>query len=338
MRVGNIDTTEELLVIAEIGNNHEGDFSLATRMLQAAAKTGAQVVKFQTFITEHYISRDDPKRFAQIKSYELSQEQFRELARIAREEGVAFMSTPLDLESARFLNEIVPAFKIGSGENTFYPLLKTVAEFGKPIILSSGVADLGVIRKAIETIDAARASAGVTSETALLHCVTSYPTKPEDCNLGAMTSMRQVFPRHCVGYSDHALGIDAALCAVALGAEIIEKHFTLDKNYSSFRDHALSATPDELELFVRKAREIRSMLGTGEKIPRRCEQDIEPKVRRAICAARDLAEGTVLTLDDLCWTRPTGNGMTPGSEHLVIGGKLCRDIKAGERIIPELLS
>jgi N,N'-diacetyllegionaminate synthase len=333
MLIDRVDTTKELLVIAEVGNNHEGSLNQAIALIKSVASTGAQVVKFQTFKTEFYVSPENPKRYEQLKGYELSENDFRELSRVAREEGLIFLSTPFDLKSAEFLNDLVPAFKIGSGENTFYPLLSTVASFGKPIILSTGCADNEVISKALNTIERTKEKLNIKSETGILHCITSYPTKMEDCNLAAITQLKQKFSRCTVGYSDHTLDMEASLIATSLGAEIIEKHFTVDKNYSAFHDHKISATADELREFIKKARDIRTMLGEGEKTPRQCEIEIENKVRRAICAAVDILPGTVVEASHICWTRPLGDGLAPGNESVLVGKKALFRVRKGERIM-----
>jgi len=335
MLIDRVDTKKELLVIAEIGNNHEGSLKQGIALIKSVASSEAQVVKFQTFKTEFYVSPENPKRYEQLKGYELSENDFRELARVAREEGLIFLSTPFDIRSAEFLNDLVPAFKIGSGENTFYPLLSKVASFGKPIILSTGCADNRVISNALNTIQSNRERLNIKSETAILHCITSYPTNKEDCNLSAITQLKQHFPDCTVGYSDHTLNMEACLVATSLGAEIIEKHFTIDKNYSAFHDHKLSATAGELKDFIKKARDIRIMLGEGGKTPRPCEIEIENKVRRAICAAVDIPLGTVIDATHICWTRPQGDGLAPGNEDLVLGKKALSLIRKGERILVE---
>jgi N,N'-diacetyllegionaminate synthase len=338
MIVGSIDTKRKPMVIAEIGNNHEGSLDQAVRLVRSVATTGAQVVKFQTFKTEYYVSPENSKRFEQLKHFELSENDFREIARIAAEEGLVFLSTPFDLLSAKFLNDLVPAFKIGSGENTFYPLLSAVASFGKPIILSTGCADVEIITTALNTIDKSRSGLNLEADTAILHCITSYPTNKEDCNLAAITQLKQNFPGLTVGYSDHTLDMDACLIAIALGAEIIEKHFTLDKNWSAFHDHKLSATADELKEFMQKARDVRLLLGAGHKAPRPCEIEIENKVRRAICAAIDLPQGLTIESNHLCWTRPLGNGLEPGRENLLVGKRTLVAIKKGERILADFVT
>lgn len=337
MLIDNINTEKDILVIAEIGNNHEGSLKQAIKLIKGVATTGAQAVKFQTFITEHFVSPENPQRYEQLKKFELSQDEFRELAHVAKNEGLIFLSTPFDIESALFLNDLVPAFKIGSAENTFYPLLTTVAKCGKPIILSTGCADIQIITQALKVIDQAKFENQKSAETAILHCITSYPTTYENCNLAAITQIKSYFPNCTVGYSDHTLGIDASLYAIALGAKIIEKHFTLDKDYSNFHDHKISATPNELSELISKARNVQVMLGDGIKTPRDCEIEIEQKIRRAICAKSDIEAGQIITEENLCWTRPIGDGLAPGSESKVLGKKTSRRIKKGERIMPSLL-
>ena len=239
MRIGTVDIEKEVLVIAEIGNNHEGSFEAAVKMLHAAADAGVHAVKFQTYKTELYANpHHDEARFKRLKRFELTQDQFKKLKDTADTRGVMFLSTPFDLESAEFLNELVPAFKIGSGENTFYPLLEKIASFCKPIIMSCGISEVSSIRAAKTAIEAVWKRHNYTGELALLHCVSAYPTKPEEANLLAIKRLQREFG-DVVGYSDHTLGIEAAVVSLGLGARIVEKHFTLDKNYSDFRDHQM---------------------------------------------------------------------------------------------------
>ena len=240
-------------IIAEIGNNHEGNFQVAQQMLIAAAKTGVNAVKFQTFKAECFVGYSNLDRFKQIKSFELSQNEFIELKHIADNEGVEFLSTPFDLESAEFLNSIVSKFKISSSDNTFYPLIEKIASYKKPIILSSGISNLEIIENTLDIIKNSNGEDFINDNLSVLHCVTSYPTDIHEAQLGSIQFLRQNLP--CtIGYSDHTLGIDACVLSVALGAKIIEKHFTLDHNFSSFRDHQISATPEEMINLVEKIR------------------------------------------------------------------------------------
>jgi N,N'-diacetyllegionaminate synthase len=292
-------------------------------------------VKFQTFRTEDFVSRKDKARFERLKSFELTQAQFERLSIQARALGLLFISTPLELGSAAFLDGIADALKIASGDNTFYPLLETVARTGKPLILSGGLADTRLLATVRAHIHQVWAETQRPAELAILHCVTSYPVEPAQANLAAIRNL-QTELGGTVGYSDHTLGIEAAVLAVALGARIIEKHFTLDKNQSDFRDHKLSADPPELAELVRRVKEARILLGNGAKIPQDCERALEPVVRRSIAARRNLPAGTILTRADLTWLRPAG-GLPPGQEHLLLGKRLAQPCAAGDLLRIESL-
>jgi N,N'-diacetyllegionaminate synthase len=335
MKIGHVDTDKEILVIAEIGNNHEGSYALAEELVGRAAEAGAQAVKFQTFKTEYFVSRNDRDRFDRLKSFELSQGDFEKLHALASDLGMLFISTPLDLESAEFLNTIVSAYKIASGDNTFYPLIREVAKTGKPIIMSGGLADICELKKSRSLILGTWNAKKILQSLAILHCVCAYPVPPEQANLGAIRHLHQEL-QCTVGYSDHTIGIDAAVLSVALGARIIEKHFTIDKNYSDFRDHSLSADPAELKILVEKINEVSLMMGPGEKIIQNSERDIQTAVRRSIAARRNLSEGTIVKQEDIMWIRP-GDGLPPGSEHRVIGGRLSRPLSMGDQILPDYL-
>ncbi|MBZ0167291.1 MAG: N-acetylneuraminate synthase family protein [Candidatus Omnitrophica bacterium] len=335
MQIGKFNLDQDILVIAEIGNNHEGDFDRAGQMIHAAAQAGAGAVKFQTIVPEKLVAVSEEKRIQQLERFRFSYDQYAQLARIAEEQGVMFLSTPFDLESVRALTPMVPAFKIASSDNDFYPLLEAVAATGKPLIFSTGLADLEQISKTESFIDGVWRKNKINQEMAILHCVTSYPTKPEDANLRAIQTLREEFGG-TVGYSDHTMGIQAALTAVALGARIIEKHFTLDKNLSDFRDHQLSADPEDLKQLVQLVKEVQITLGDGSLNPRQSEMDIVHQVRRSIVAGRDLDAGQQLTPEDISWVRP-GGGLAPGSEGQILGKKLTKAVGKGERILAEYL-
>lgn len=336
MRIGSLNPGERVLVVAEIGNNHEGDPDLAEALIGLAAAAGADAVKFQTFRTESFVSRSDADRFRRLKSFELAPQQFERLAGAARRAGVLFLSTPLDLDSARFLEPLVAAYKVASGDNTFMPLLETIAETGKPIIISTGLATFEEVARARRTVERVWRDLGVRQEVALLHCVSSYPTEARDANLAAIGTLKRAF--ECtVGYSDHTLGIEAAVLAVAAGARIVEKHFTIDKHLSDFRDHRLSADPDELAALVRRIRDVEAMLGDGTRTPRACERDVITALRRSAVAGRDLPAGTVLGPQDIAWVRP-GGGIAPARASELIGRRLAGRVAAGERLDPRVLA
>lgn len=321
----------EALVVAEIGNNHEGDFESAKILVSEAARAGADAVKFQTFIPELFMSRSDEARFRRLESFRLSFDQFEHLAGLAHDLGLFFISTPLDMESAAFLDRIVDAFKIASGDNDFYPLIEKTAATGKPLIVSTGASDLERVSHTVAFIEAEWARRGIEGELAVLHCVSSYPVPFEQVNLRAIEVLLEQLSC-AVGYSDHTVGIEAPVLAAALGATIIEKHFTLDKNRSDFRDHKLSADPAEMKELVHRVHLAGLMRGKREKVVQRCEEPAAALIRRSIVAAKDLPGGRRLSLADLLWVRPAG-GLAPGEEKTLIGKILKRGVSFGERLL-----
>lgn len=333
MRIGSADTSQRVIVVAEVGNNHEGDPALAEELVRLAARAGADVVKFQAFNPDHYETARHGDRLARLRRFQLSHATFERLAAIAAEVGLAWLSTPFDLGSAAFLAPLVPVFKIASGDITFIPLLESVSRTGKPVILSTGAATIEEIEAAVACVRRVWRTGGISGSIALLHCVASYPVPSAQANLAAIMTLRERFPDCTIGYSDHTMGIEAAVAAVALGARIIEKHFTIAHDHSDFRDHQLSATPDELHALVERIRMTEAMLGTGEKVPQPCEVTGRVHFRRSIAAARDLSAGTVLQRVDLTWVRPA-DGIPPGREEDVIGRRLTCNIAAGMPIVP----
>lgn len=333
MKIGNCDLDKEVLIVAEIGNNHEGSFSRAEEMICRAAEAGANVVKFQSIVPERLVSSEQRERIAQLRRFKLSYRQFQALKTRADNEQVLFLATPFDLKGVRFLNDLVPAFKIASGDIDFFPLLEAVAHTGKPVLLSTGCATLTEIKEALARITGVWSRLGIEQDIAVLHCVASYPTPPHQANLKCITTLQQL--GLTVGYSDHTIGIDAAVAAVALGARIVEKHFTLDKQISSYRDHVLSADPKEFAEMVQRIRRISLMLGDGIKQPQPCECALQPFIRRSLAAARSLRKGHCITLDDLMWVRPQC-GLKAGQEHLVIGKRLACDVEMGTLLTSDL--
>lgn len=336
MYIGPVDLDKEALIVAEIGNNHEGSYSLAEEMIGLAAQAGVGAVKFQTFRTDLFISPQDKARVAQLKKYELSFNEFEKLSQFAIKSGLIFFSTPLDMESADFLNTITPVFKIASGDNNFYPLIEKVAAFGKPIILSTGMADLDLVAHAKESVEKVWCEKGIKQDMAMLHCVSAYPVRLADVNLAVIGCLKREFG--CtVGYSDHTSGIRASLYAVALGARIIEKHFTKDHNYSTFRDHQLSADPQEMTTLVERIKELELMMGSGNKQVMETERPVIEAARRSIVASRNLLDGHCIKPEDITWMRPTG-GLAPGEESLIIGKTLLQPVLKGHIILPAMLA
>ena len=330
MKIGTKDTTRKVFTIAEIGNNHEGSYSLAEEMVGKAAEAGADAVKFQTIVPGKLVPPDQQDRLLQLKKLCLTYYDFEKLSAVAKQENILFLSTPFDLESAAFLEPLVPAFKISSGDNRFFPLIEQVAQTGKAIILSTGLSAYNEILETRDFIYNIWKGSAIKSELAFLHCVSSYPTPIEQANLAAINRLKNL---GCtVGYSDHTLGIDAAIISVALGARIVEKHFTIDKNLSEFRDHKLSADPEEFSLLVSRINETLSMLGSGSNDISEGERDGIVSYRRSIVAAVDLQQGTLIDREKITWLRP-GGGLAPGKEDFLIGRKVKHDVKTGEMIL-----
>jgi N,N'-diacetyllegionaminate synthase len=330
MLIGSVDLTREVLVVAEIGNNHEGSYALAEEMIGSAAESGAQAVKFQTILPERLVTADQEARLAMLKRFQFSQSQFEGLAATANRLGVMFLSTPFDMASVAWLAPLVPAFKIASGDNDYTQLLRAVAATGKPVIMSTGLADLPAVSAARDLLRDTWRRLGVGEPgLALLHCVVSYPTPPAEANLAAINALETL--GETVGYSDHTLGVEGAVAAVAMGARLIEKHFTLDKKYSSFRDHQLSADPAELAELVRRIKLIEEMRGRQQKVVMAAEQPARDAVRRGVYAARDLALGTALDIEDLMFLRPRA-GLSPREADSRIGARLTKAVRAGESL------
>ncbi len=327
-----------IYIIAEAGVNHNGRFELAKQLIDAAVAAGADAVKFQTFIPEKVVSVFAEKAAYQkastgaqesqldmVRKLWLSYDSFRALAAYCREKGIQFLSTPFDLPSLDFLLSLeMPLIKIPSGEITNLPLLLAAARAKKPVILSTGMSDLDEIAFARDTL----LQNGCPS-VSLLHCNTEYPTPFEDANLRAMDTLRARFGGP-VGYSDHTLGIEAPVAAAALGAQIIEKHFTLDRTMEG-PDHSCSLEPDELAAMVRSVRHIELALGSGVKAPSASERKNMAIARKSIVAARAIKAGERFDETNLDVKRP-GDGVSPTRWFEVIGQTAKRDFAADEKI------
>ena len=332
MKIGRVDLNKEILVISEIGNNHEGNFGLAKAMISASAKEGAHVVKFQTIVPDKLVSVKEIETINLFRKFQFSQEQFQELKEYADTQGIMFMSTPFDVESVGFLDRLVPAFKIASGDNNYWPLIESVADTGKPIILSTGMADFQDICNTKRFIESCWHEREIEQELIILHCVSLYPTPPALVNLMSVRYLSEKL-ESIVGFSDHTIGLDAATIAIALGARVIEKHFTLDKNYSDFPDHAISMDPKDLGELVRRVKETEVMLGEYGVVIEEKQGEIAKIARRSIVAKTNLPAGTKLEWNNLNWVRP-GDGLPPGKEDQLLGKILNRDISCGELIMP----
>ena len=329
---------EPCFIIAEAGVNHNGDNELAKKLIDTAREAGADAVKFQTFRAEEIATADAEKAIYQtqttnrnepqlemLKGLELKREDFKRLSDYARKKKIVFLSSAFDGGSVDLLEELeVPAFKIASGEITNLPLLEHVASKRKPIILSTGMSTLDEVKDALEIIK----GKGM-EEVILLHCVTSYPARIEEMNLRAIETLRGAFSLP-VGLSDHTLGITVPVAAVALGACVIEKHFTLDRNLPG-PDQRASLEPEELKEMVSAIRNVELAMGDGTKRITAGEEEIKKVARRSIVANVDITEGTVVTEEMVSLKRP-GSGLGVKSMNLIVGSRTRASIKAGEII------
>lgn len=322
----------KVIIIAEAGVNHNGDIQIAKKLIDAAVDAGVDYVKFQTFKADSLVSKSakkaeyqsvnindgDDSQYAMLKNLELSHEDHLELMSYCEERNINFFSTAFDVEGVHYLNDLgLSFFKIPSGEITNYPYLKAVALYKKPVVMSTGMCSEKDIEKALEVL----VKFGLSMEMiSILHCNTEYPTPMKDVNLKAMLTIQEKFKTK-VGYSDHTLGIEVPVAAVALGAHVIEKHFTLDKTLPG-PDHVASLEPDELKAMVKAIRNIElAMSGNGGKVPSESEFKNIAIARKSLHIKRDLLKGHTITDEDLIPLRP-GDGISPMEWENVIGKTL----------------
>ncbi len=317
-------------LIAEAGVNHNGRLRLAKRLVEAAAEAGADAVKFQTFRTEKLVSVAGKSQREMLRRLELSEQDHRALWDYCRERAILFLSTPFEEGSADFLGNLgVAAFKIPSGEVTNLPFLGHLARKGRPLILSTGMSMLEEVKQAVEAIHREG-----NDRLILLHCVSSYPADPSEANLRAIQTLRGIFDLP-VGYSDHTMGIEVALAAVALGACVIEKHVTLNRRLPGPDQHA-SLEPAELKALVKGIRAVESALGHGRKEPVPSEQATAAVARKSLVSVKPIPAGSRLTSDLIAIQRP-GTGLPPAMLPQVLGRSAARDIPAGTPLTEEML-
>ena len=325
---------KKVFLIAEAGNNHEGSFQVAKKLILEAKKSGADAIKFQTFIPELFVSSREKKRFNILNKFKLSFEQFRKLAEYAKLKNIIFFSTPLDQRSAFFLNRIQKIFKIASSDSNFSLLLKQISGFNKDIILSTGMTDINTIKVSKKSIFNywKKNKKKKKNKLCLMHCVSSYPVPYNEANLNAIKTLSKNFKDCVIGYSDHTIGNQAALGAVALGAKVVEKHFTLSKNFSKFRDHKLSATPKEFRELANDIRKLESMLGDGQKNTiQNSEKKSSNYMRRGAVASKIINKDKKIQLSDIKWIRIKG-GLKINYLNKIINKKAKKKIKEEDKI------
>jgi N,N'-diacetyllegionaminate synthase len=331
---------KRVFIIAEAGVNHNGNIEIAKKLIDAAAEAGADAVKFQSFVAENVVSiyapkamyqkkttNEDESQLSMIRKLELDSNAHKGLLEYCKKKAIMFLSSPFDLESIDLLRKMgLKIFKIPSGEITNLPYLRKIGSLGKKIILSSGMADLGEIEDALDTL----ISSGTPKNyITVMHCNTEYPTPHKDVNLLAMLTIQEAF-KIDVGYSDHTLGIEVPIAAVALGARVIEKHFTLDRNMEG-PDHKASLEPYELKMMVETIRNIEKAMGDGIKKPSPSELKNKSIARKSIIAARDIQKGETFTEKNITVKRP-GTGISPMEWDRIIGNKAKRSFKEDEII------
>jgi len=335
---GSVIDSDTTYFIAEAGVNHNGNVGLARKLIDSAATAGADAVKFQTFRADRLVTKSATKatyqteqtdaeesQFDMLQRYELSRDDHEQLMSYADEQGITFLSTPFDEQSADLLDDYdLPALKLGSGELDNVPLLEHVAKLGRPMIVSTGMSTLAEVKRADRVIRTANSDV----EVAFLHCISSYPTDPADVNLRAIDVMRDVVSGP-VGYSDHTTDPETPALAVAAGAQIVEKHFTLDKNMEG-PDHAASLEPDELERAVSLVRLATTVRGDPQKRPT-SDEDNKTTIRKSLHADVDLDVGDVLTEDAVKIVRPA-DGLSPGELASVLGKEVSKSVSKDEPI------
>ena len=328
-----------VFIIAEAGVNHNGDINLAKKLIDVAVDAGVDAVKFQTWKTELLVTKEaeqavyqrentskNESQFDMLKRLELSYDAFRELKSYCDTKNIIFLSTPDEFESANFLCELQDIFKIGSGEITNLPYLRHIGSLEKKVILSTGMANMGEIEDALDIlINAGTLKKNIT----VLHANTMYPTPMEDVNLNAMLTIGKAFDV-AYGYSDHTLGIEVDIAAVAMGASCIEKHFTLDKTMEG-PDHKASLEPDELKAMVKAIRNIELALGNGVKKPSKSEIPNIEVARKSIVTQRPIKKGEIFSEENLTIKRP-GNGISPMRWDKIVGTVATRDYEEDELI------
>lgn len=333
---------KHVLIIAEAGVNHNGSLDIAKQLIDKAVEAGVDIIKFQTFKSEKLVSKaakqaeyqqrnigkKDESQLAMLKKLELSPSDHEELMDYCREKGIRFFSTAFDMDSIEYLHSLnLGLWKIPSGEITNYPYLRKIAQYHEPIILSTGMCELSDIEVTLKVL----VGFGVKKEQiTILHCNTEYPTPYSDVNLRAMLEIRDRFGVQ-VGYSDHTQGIEVPIAAVALGASVIEKHFTLDKNMEG-PDHKASLEPDELKAMVCAIRNVEQTLGSGHKTISESERKNIEIARKSIVAACPIKKGELFTEENLTVKRP-GNGISPMRWSEVIGKTAAKDFEEEEMIV-----
>jgi sialic acid synthase SpsE len=323
---------EKPYIIAEVNSSHNGNVDTARQMIVKAKEIGCSCIKFQSWSAEslysdsYYSNNPVAKRIVQ--KFSLSEEELLGLAKYCNEIGISFSSTPYSIKEVDFLLEQCNAsfIKVASMDINNYPYLQYIAKSGAPIVLSTGMAEMGEVRKAVSVIEEAG-----NNQIALLHCISIYPAEASTIHLNNILGLREEFPQYPIGFSDHTIGIEISVAATALGSAIIEKHFTLDSTKMGM-DNNMATEPEEFAQMIKTCHNVHSAMGLKERVVSGAEYEQRKKMRRSIVASRDLKKGTILSQEDFTFKRP-GDGLPPEKINMLINSVLKHDIKADTMII-----
>ena len=319
-------------IVAEIGNNHEGSIKNAIKLIKSAKDSGADAVKFQIFDPYKLSSPKDKKRITQLKKFALKKKDVISLKKECDKINLIFFATPFDIKSADFLNNIQSYFKISSGDNNYFDLIKKVRSFKKPVIISTGLMDIKDIAKVVKyfrEFDYYKNKENLC----IMHCVSSYPASKKKINLNSITYLKKKFPNVTIGYSDHTIGYKVSCLSYVLGAEIIEKHFTLSNDFSSFRDHKISLNPKSFKSFVKEIRNLRNILGDLSKKINSEEKNNYASMRRKIISNKNLKKGQKVKKNDLLIVRSQELGIFASDIKKVLGKKLVKKVNKFENLL-----
>lgn len=329
MKLFGKDLSRDVAVIAEIGVNHEGDVNVAEKLVAAAAEAGASAVKFQSYTAARYVSRSDRERFERVSRFALDEAAHRRLAKQAERSGIAFISAAISEDWVPLLAELGEAVKIASGDLTFEPVIRAAAETGRTVILSTGGGTVEEVDLAVDWIRTSGCGP-LADRLVLFHCVSLYPASIEQVNLRSIPFMAARYDV-TVGWSNHVIGPEACLSAVAIGAQVVEVHLTDRKAGRSFRDHQLSFEPNELGDLIARIKRVKSSLGTLSKAPQPDEGPVRPVMRKGIVASCDIAKGTVLEVKHMSYARPATEFLA-SELPLLVGATVTKALSAGELI------
>ena len=330
----NFKVLSKPIIVAEIGNNHEGSYKNAIKLIKSAKNSGANAVKFQIFNPIKYSSPKDKKRILQLKKFYLKKNEIKNIKKKCDELDLIFFATPFDLDSANFLNKIQKIFKISSGDNDYFDLYKKIRSFRKPVIISTGLMSYNNILKVVKyfrEVNFYRKKENLC----IRHCVSSYPASKNKINLNSIPFLKKKFPNVTVGYSDHTLGHKIACLSYVLGAEIIEKHFTLSNNFSNFRDHKISLNPKSFKVFVKQLQDLKKILGIFNKKINEEEKKNIFSMRRKLVLNKNMKKGEVIKKSDLLSVRSSERGIFISEQKKFFGKKLSKNLNKFENLLPK---